>query len=340
MSTHEKALDYKRHPEKTESQIMLYISQNLRNILKNISFKTLEEIRLRADKPLMVQDLHGDWFVQVDGSLSDLPGNPYVVRSEELLKTLELMSNNSIYAYQEEIRKGYITLMGGHRIGISGRVVHEAGNIRNIKDVSGINIRISREISGCSNNIIRHIVNGKNDIFNTLIISPPQCGKTTILRDLARILSDGDPLTGLKGMKIGVVDERSEIAACYRGVPQYNVGLRTDVLDACPKYLGMEMLLRSMSPKVIITDEIGNEGDREAILQVVNAGVKIIASAHGFNISELRTRLGVLKIIEAGIFERYVVLSGNLGPGTLEEVIEGPAMVLVGGRRCKKGMVI
>ncbi len=286
----------------------------------------LEEIRLRADKPLMLQNYKREWFVGRDGSLQDSCERSYIVRQEDIKNSLELMSENSIYAYQEEIRNGYITVRGGHRVGLSGRVVTDGSSVRNIKDIAGLNIRISNQVIGCSGKIMKYIIKNSSEIYNTLIISPPQCGKTTILRDVARTLSDGFPKESFRGVKVGIVDERSEIAACLHGVPQNDVGCRTDVLDGCPKSLGMTMLIRSMSPNVIITDEIGNEGDREAVHCVLNAGVKIVTSAHGYNVSELQSRREVLKMMEEKIFERYIVLGNLNGPGSLMEIIDGIKM--------------
>jgi len=264
--------------------------------------------------------------LETSGELKAKPENPVFASQEQIIKTLELISENSIYAFQDEIRNGYITLRGGHRVGITGKAVLDGTGIKNLKDISGLNIRVSREIRGCSDQILKFIVQGENDIYNTLIISPPKCGKTTILRDIARSVSDGVPQIGLKGLKVGIVDERSEIAACFKGSPQKQVGVRTDVLDACPKQIGMSMLLRSMSPDVIITDEIGSSGDKEALMQVINAGVKIVTTAHGYSISQLKLRKEVLSMLEEKVFDRLVVLSCKNGPGTLEEVIDGSSM--------------
>lgn len=287
------------------------------------SIEPLEEIRLRAGKPLILQNYFREWFVKNDGTLSEKPLNCLNVKREDILTSFELMSENSIYAYMDEIKNGYITIKGGHRVGLCGRVICESGTVRNIKDIAGLNIRISNQILGCAESVIGHIIRNGNDVYNTLIISPPQCGKTTILRDIARALSDGIPEYCFRGIKVGIVDERSELAACLHGIPQNNVGIRTDVLDSCPKSIGMPMLVRSMSPKVIITDEIGNEGDREALHGVLNAGVRIIATAHGYNISELKSRREVLKMMDEKMFERYIVLGNAKGPGTLVEVIDG-----------------
>jgi len=290
------------------------------------SLEPLEEIRLRAGRPLVLQNYYKEWFIKKDGTLSDNPSDTFIVTQEDILTSLELMSENSIYAYLDEIKNGYITIKGGHRVGLSGRVIAEGSKVKNMKDIAGLNIRLSNQIFGCSKSVIGYIIKSGNDIYNTLIISPPQCGKTTILRDVARVLSDGLPEYCFRGVKVGIVDERSELAACLRGIPQNNVGIRTDVLDSCPKSIGMPMLIRSMSPKVIITDEIGNEGDREAVHGVLNAGVRIITSAHGYNVSELKSRREVLKMMDERFFERYIVLSNVRGPGTLVEVFDGTAM--------------
>lgn len=301
-----------------EQDILPFLNFSLKTIIKNFSsdkLNSFQEIRLRAGKPLMAFYNNEDWFITETGKLTKDIKEAYIVLQQEIIKSLELMSENSVYAFQDEIRMGYLTLRGGHRVGLSGRTVMQENQIRNIKDFNGLNIRIAREIQGCSKNIIKYIKKNSYDVYNSLIIGPPQCGKTTILRDLSKTLSNG-------GLKIGIVDERSEIAACYKGIPQNDIGVRTDVLDGCPKTLGMEMLLRSMSPNAIITDEIGTNGDKDAILKVLNSGVKIIASAHGYNISELKMREELLALIKSAAFDRYIVLSSKNGPGTLEEVVD------------------
>ena len=317
--------------------ILPVLAQELADILEKIDMgdpEQLEEIRLRADKPLIMQNYRNEWFVRADGTLCNTSDKAVIVKQKNITRTLELMSENSIYAFQEEIKNGYLTLRGGHRIGIAGRVVCDGKSIKNIKDISGLNIRLSKQVIGCAGKIMRYIIKGKSDIYNTLLISPPQCGKTTLLRDIARDLSDGIPGRDFKGIKVGIVDERSEIAACFRGLPQNNVGIRTDVLDGCLKSIGMTMMIRSMSPDVLITDEIGCEGDRDAILGALNAGVKIITSAHGYNISELKSRREVLKLLEDKVFDRYIVLGNSKGPGTLVEVIDGTTMKTVAGEGC------
>lgn len=318
--------------ERLETDILKFLAERIRNIIKKIDvqqLRSLEEIRFRANKPLMLQNSRGDWIVGNDGKLTVGNFNSFTVLQDDIIKTVELMSENSIYAYQDEIKNGFITLKGGHRVGLTGRAVLDGGRVKNIKDISGLNIRISREVLGCCNKVLEHIVSKRNEVYNTLIISPPQCGKTTLLRDIARTLSDGVTSLNFKGLKVGIIDERSEIAACYKGVAQNSVGVRTDVLDGCPKAMGMDLLLRSMSPQVIITDEIGNEGDRDAVMRVINAGVKIITTAHGYNVSEMKTRREVISLINEKVFDRFVVLSNTNGPGTIEEVIDGSTMEVI-----------
>ncbi len=315
-----------------ERDVLRFLCTDVRNVIKRVGLADLmilEEIRLRASKPIMLQNSSGSFFLTSEGKLSNNKAELFYVTADHILKTLELFSENSIYAFQDEIKNGFLTLKGGHRVGISGKVVLEGNGIKNIKDISGLNIRISREVTGCSSKILRYIINGSEDVHNTLIVSPPGCGKTTMLRDLTRYISDGFDTLSFKGVKVGIVDERSEIAACFKGVPQNKVGIRTDVLDSCPKQLGMIMMLRSMSPRVIVTDEIGNQGDKEAVLQVLNAGIKIITTAHGYNISELKTRTEVLSMIESKVFDRFVVLSSKNGPGTVEEIIDGRTMSIL-----------
>lgn len=318
-----------------ESDILPFVISSIKSILIKVDIEildNLEEIRLRAKKPLMVFYKNADWFVTTGGLLTKDISSAYVVTQQEILKCIELMSENSVYAYQDEIKSGYLTLRGGHRVGLCGKVIMQDSQIRNIKDFNGLNIRVAKEIMGCSKHIIKYLTKSSSDIYNTLVIGPPQCGKTTILRDVARIMSNGDTSFNFDGLKIGIVDERSEIAACCKGVPQNDVGYRTDVMDGCPKTLGMEMLLRSMSPNIIITDEIGTQGDKDAILKVLNSGVKIIASAHGYNLTELKMREELLSLIKAGAFERYIVLSSKNGPGTLEEVVNSQLTAIY--RRC------
>lgn len=290
--------------------ILNILPPNIKGLAEKASLNDgLQEIRLRVNKPLTFQ-LNNKEIV-----------DEYICTSSDIKSIVQRMSNYSIYAFEEELRQGYITIKGGHRIGICGSCVIEGGRIKTIKDIASLNIRISRAVNGCSSKLIPYILNN-NMVVNTIIISPPKCGKTTILRDLARTLSNGLYEEKKQGKKICVIDERSEIAACCNGVPQMDVGIRTDVLDGCPKSEGIMMAIRSMSPDVIICDEIGTYKDMDSILMALNSGVNLITSIHGFGIEDLYKRAVFKDILDNYVFKRAIVLSVAKGAGTIEYIYD------------------
>lgn len=260
----------------------------------------LEEIRIRVNRPVILQ------YGQVEEVIN------YTIDSEMILNILQNICDNSIYAYQEQICNGYITLKGGHRVGITGNVVFKENKIINISYISSLNFRIARQVLNCSYKTFEYIINlDKNTVFNSIIVSPPGRGKTTILRDLVRNISNGIPEIGFRGVNVGLADERSEIAAMYKGIPQNDVGLRTDVLDNIPKSIGMKMLIRSMSLKVIVADEIGREEDIEAINYAVCSGIKGIFTAHGDSIEDVIKNPILGKLYNTNTFERFLFLDEN-----------------------------
>lgn len=287
--------------------------------LPNPVLKDLEEIRVRENRPLMVCSRGRDYFVNNEGRLVQTADASYIVTHDDTKCILQLISDYSIYAFDEEIKNGYITLKGGHRVGMAGKAVLENGKIKTLNYINSFNIRISREVIGAADKAMKYIT-CENQVFHTLILSPPQMGKTTLLRDVARKLSDGFP--GFRGVKVVIVDERSEIAGCFRGIPQRQVGVRTDVLDGCPKALGIMMAIRSLSPRVIITDEIGRPEDATAVEEALNAGIKIIASAHASDLSDALTRPFLSGLLSKKIFERIIVLGNSLGVGTMEKIYD------------------
>ena len=214
---------------------------------------------------------------------------------------------DSRYAFQNEIKRGFLTIEGGHRIGICGEVISdEEGNIQSIKYISAVNIRIAHEMKGVAGKVMSYIYSRKK-VENTLIVSPPGAGKTTLLRDIIRQLSFGDEEQ--HGMNVGVVDERGEIAACFQGIPQLDVGPRTDVLDNCKKAEGMRMLLRSMAPQVIAVDELGSLEEVELIQQMAGNGCAVIATIHGENMEELKQKKNLWELWEQDIFRNIIFLS-------------------------------
>lgn len=309
--------------ETLERDIYPVLTDRVQSLFKRIppeDIAGIEEIRLRADKPIMIFKNGQDYFISSDGRTSHSNIRTSPITRQDIEKTLQLMCSYSIYAIEEELRQGFLTLAGGHRVGLSGRCVLEGSKIKTMKSISGMNIRVAREVRNCGYELVKLLF--REGLKHTLIVSPPGCGKTTLLRDVIRILSWGASEIGSRGYKVGVVDERSEIAGCYMGVPQRDVGIRTDVLDACPKAQGMIMLLRSMSPEIIAVDEIGSVEDADAIENAVNAGVKVIATVHGTGMEDIVKRPGIKRLMEKRAFEKVVIMSRKNGPGTIEDIIE------------------
>ncbi|SCH12217.1 MULTISPECIES: stage III sporulation protein AA [unclassified Romboutsia] len=306
-------------------EIINSLSLNLREKIKKLpkSNLNIEEIRLRSGKPLILNSNNKDYFYNEKENELDLNMNtPYIVTREDIEQTFQIICKYSIHTFMDDITKGFITLRGGHRVGIVGKVILENGQVKNIKHISSLNIRISREIIGCSDKVLEHIVKGENQVNNTLIISPPQCGKTTLLRDIVRNLSNGNKKYGFKGMKVALIDERNEIGGAYLGVPQMDVGIRTDIIETCPKDIGIMMLLRSMSPNIIVTDEIGNEKEIKALYTALNGGVSLITTVHGNSIDDIQGRKELSRLLDKELFKKVIILSARKGPGTVEKIYD------------------
>lgn len=280
----------------------------------------LEELRLRAGRPVACQFADEERWLELRGWAAG-PDRALVAEPTLVAIAVELLSQQSRYAFDDQLRAGYITLPGGHRAGLAGRAVLDGGRVRTVIQPSGVNYRLARAVCGAADGLLRAVAAG-GTVRSTLIISPPRCGKTTVLRDLVRQLSDGVPAAGVGPRKVAVVDERSEIAGCVGGLPQLPVGLRTDVLDACPKGEGLLWVLRALSPEVVATDEIGRPEDGPAVAEALGAGVAVLATAHAAGLADVARRPVLRRLLAEGAFARIAVLSRRRGPGTLEGVYD------------------
>ena len=257
----------------------------------------LQEIRMRAERPIILKLRERDLILQ------------YNITQAEILQIVERLCENSIYAYKNQICEGFITVKGGHRIGLTGSCVIENGKIINVKHISSLNFRIAREVLNCSTRVLREVIDIENkSIYNTILVAPPGRGKTTMLRDIIRRLSNGIDEINFKGKTCGVVDERGEIAAMYKGIPQNDVGIRTDIIENVEKNQGIHMLIRTMAPEIIACDEIGSKDDVEAIHYALYSGVKGIFTMHGKNIEDIKNNKQIYELIENREIQKVVFL--------------------------------
>ncbi|MEN2464730.1 stage III sporulation protein AA [Ornithinibacillus sp. JPR2-1] len=267
----------------------------------------VQEIRVRLNQPIeLIFDQGVEWVTQARPNKTD---NVFIVNQ---------LSEFSLYRMEDELREGYITIEGGHRVGLAGKVNTVHGMVKAIQYITFFNIRIAKQKIGVGKQVMPYLY--ENGFLNTLFVGSPQSGKTTLIRDVIRIISSG--WNHILPKKVGVVDERSEIAACLKGVPQHDLGRRTDVLDACPKAEGMMMLIRSMSPEILVVDEIGSDKDVQALTNAINAGVTVICTIHGQTLEELKKRPSILPLLEKKVFRRVVLLKGQSAPGTIQSIFD------------------
>lgn len=300
-------------------EIIRYVSPEIRKYLAETDesiWQMAEEIHLSIGKPAMI---YYDGGVEIVRS----SGKTVLCNKRIIDDTILLLTDNSLYSVNDKICNGYITIRGGNRVGIVGTAVLKDGQVSTIRDISSINIRLSHQVVGAADKL-KKIIIVKNVVQNILIISPPKCGKTTLLRDIARLLGNGDE--EIKPHKVSVIDERGEIAAVYNGIAENDVGLCTDILDSCPKSLGIPYVIRSMSPDVIITDELGGVEDCDVIRYALSCGVKVITSVHGDSMSDLQKKVGIADVITA--FDALVFLTNIGGTGTIKEVVRREQIVI------------
>ncbi|MDO5409524.1 MAG: stage III sporulation protein AA [Lachnospiraceae bacterium] len=278
----------------------------------------IQEIRLRTGRPI---------HVLVDGREEAIGGNR-LLTTGDMQETMEFVSRFSMYAYEDEIRQGFLTVKGGHRVGIAGKAVLNNGTLKTIRNISFIHIRIACEYRDCAKELLPYLY--ENGVLqSTLIFSAPGKGKTTIMRDLIRLISDGNRCG--EPLSVAVIDERGELAACDQGVPQNDLGARTDVMDGCPKSAGMRLMLRSMAPAVLAADEIGGEEDVEAVFEAAGCGCVMLATAHGESLERLMKKEAFQKLKQAAVFQRYVQLDGGSCPGKCKAVYDAEGRRLCSG---------
>ncbi|MEC5422281.1 stage III sporulation protein AA [Virgibacillus sp. C22-A2] len=290
-------------------EILRLFPNELKGLIESkIAFRwqLLQEIRLRLNQQVeLIFNTESEW-VEITS-----------VR-EDFVFVVNQLSEFSLYRMEDELREGYITIEGGHRVGLAGKVNTLGGNVKAIQHITFLNIRIAKQIIGTATPIIPYMY--KSAYLSTLFVGPPQTGKTTIIRDVSRLIATG--WGNVPAKKVGIIDERSEIGASIKGVPQHDLGRRTDVMDACPKAEGMMMMIRSMSPDVLVVDEIGSKSDVAALLEAINAGVVVICTIHGQSLTELKKRPIIQPLFLQHVFKRIVLLEKHRDPGRINSIYD------------------
>lgn len=285
------------------AEVLSYLPQKIRTIMAELvsnEWLDIEEVRLRSGLPLTISVWGESCFVTPTGGITNHESDAYKITAEEVQTAFASVCENSVYAHLGELRFGFITIKGGHRVGVCGKTVCEGGRIKTFSEISSLNFRIAHQIIGLADGVMDTLIKD-GEVLSTLIISPPQMGKTTLLRDITRQISN-------RGFKCGVADDRGELSAMYGGCPTNSLGAQTDVIDGAPKAEAIEMLIRTMSPRVIISDEIVSERDVSAIRRAAFTGASVIATAHGVSVEEVMRRNVLLPIFKDKVFSQAILL--------------------------------
>lgn len=282
--------------------VLEYLPQNVRRSLQSLPENRLariQEIRLRSNRPVGIAEGGREQFLTKDGALTVQPVNGLIVSQEEIARSFQAVVSYSVYSHEQDVAEGFVTIRGGCRVGICGTAVRQSDRVQNVRNVSGLNFRIAGEFPGVAASVWRQI----GQAGSILVAGPVGSGKTTFLRDLSRIIGNV--------CRTALVDERGELAAVMRGIPQNDVGIMTDVLDGYPRAAGILTALRVLSPDYIICDEISTIDDAEAILRANGCGVQFAATAHAGSVEELHRRNVLQPLLEADVFRYCVLLNGG-----------------------------
>lgn len=294
-------------------KVLLYMPKRIAEAIGKISsenIRRINEIRFRVNKPVSISSFGKNYYVTEKGGLTTCKTLGIISNKNDINESFRAICDYSIHSYKSEISEGFITLEGGNRVGMCGTAVLNGQCIETLKYINGLNFRIAGQVIGCSEKICNRLYD--KNIVSLLIIGPPLSGKTTVLKDICRILGEK--------YKISIIDERSEISAVYHGESQNDIGTLTDIFDGYPKGEGITTAVRVMSPEIIICDEIGGKKDCDAILDSINSGVKFIASVHGSTIEEILKRNNIAKLISNGIFQYGVLLGSGSRLGEIIEI--------------------
>lgn len=286
----------------------------LESISENIGVK-VKEIRFRNGEPITLNTQNEIYYIRKNSDLTVAFSSDLLVTDEKDLQEIVFhLSRRSLHTYQDMIAKGFIPLRGGCKAGVVGRAVMKNGSVYSVSSFNSVNIRVARNFYGCSEDLIKNV---GEDCASFLIIGAPLSGKTTVLRDLCRFYSGKDRLTPFK---TAIIDERDEIASRSFG-DGIDVGIHTDILTLYPKAIGTEIAVRTLSPDIVVLDEIGSDEEARAMLSAVNTGVNFIATAHGSSLEEVLRRPNIKRLVNAGAFKKAVVLYGKDNPCKVKEMV-------------------